>query len=114
MTAFIWKGDEEEGAEFCSLFNVTFPVGQMVSVGHLPPWQINKLRNNPYFTEAPEDAPAPKGSPEQNERDILKQQLDDLGVNYDRRWGLERLRAALAGATAEARSLDVIEGVVNG
>jgi hypothetical protein len=113
MTAFIWKGDEEEGAEFCSLFNVTFPVGQLVDVGHLLPWQVNKLRGNPHFTEAPENAPAPKGNPEQDERAIIKQQLDDLGANYDKRWGIDRLRAALEGATREP--LEVIEGeVVNG
>jgi hypothetical protein len=113
MTAFIWKGDEEEGAEFCSLFNVTFPVGQLVDVGHLLPWQVGKLRGNPHFTEAPENAPAPKGNPEQDERAIIKQQLDDLGANYDKRWGLERLRAALEGATREP--LEVIEAeVVNG
>ena len=47
MTSFIWKGDEDEGAEFCSLFHVTFPVGQSVDVGHLLPWHINKLRGNP-------------------------------------------------------------------
>jgi hypothetical protein len=113
MSAFIWKGDEEEGAEFCSLFNVTFPVGQLVDVGHLLPWQVNKLRGNPHFTEAPENAPAPKGNPEQDERAIIKQQLDDLGANYDKRWGIERLRAALEGATREP--LEVIEAeVVNG
>lgn len=113
MTVFIWKGDEDEGAEFCSLFHVTFPVGQSVDVGLLLPWQINKLRGNPYFTEAPENARAPKGNPEQDERAIIKQQLDDLGVTYDKRWGIERLRAALEGATREP--LEVIEGqVVNG
>ena len=113
MSAFIWKGDEEEGAEFCSLFNVTFPVGQLVDVGHLLPWQVGKLRGNPHFTEAPENAPAPKGNPDQDERAIIKQQLDDLGANYDKRWGIERLRAALEGATREP--MEVIEGeVVNG
>lgn len=113
MPAFIWKGDEEEGAEFCSLFNVTFPVGQLVDVGHLLPWQVGKLRGNPHFTEAPENAPAPKGNPEQDERAIIKAQLDDLGANYDKRWGIERLRAALEGATREP--LEVIDAeVVNG
>jgi hypothetical protein len=113
MTAFIWKGDEEEGAEFCSLFNVTFPVGQLVDVGHLLPWQVGKLRGNPHFTEAPENAPAPKGNAEQDERAIIKQQLDDLGALYDKRWGIDRLRAALEGATREP--MEVIEGeVVNG
>lgn len=108
MTAFIWKGDEDEGAEFCSLFHVTFPVGQPVDVGHLLPWQVNKLRGNPHFTEAPENARAPKGNPEQDERAIIKQQLDDLGVTYDKRWGIERLRATLQGATTEP--LAVIDG----
>ena len=108
MTAYIWKGDEDEGAEFCSLFHVTFPVGQSVDVGHLLPWQINKLRGNPHFTEAPENARAPKGNPEQDERAIIKQQLDDLGVTYDKRWGIDRLRATLQGATTEP--LAVIDG----
>jgi hypothetical protein len=113
MTAFIWKGDDEGGDEFTTLYGVTFSVGQMVEVGHLLPWQINKLRNSLYFTEVPQDAPAPKGSREQDERAIIKQQLDDLGANYDKRWGLDRLRAALEGATREP--LEVIEGeVVNG
>lgn len=112
MTAFIWKGDEEDGVEFCTVFNVTFPVGQLVDVGHLLPWQVGKLRGNPYFTEAPEHAPAPKGNPEQDERAMIKQQLDELGVVYDKRWGLERLRAALEGATTEP--LPVIEGKVDG
>lgn len=112
MTAFIWKGDEEEGVEFCTLFGVTFPVGQLVDVGHLLPWQVNKLRGNPYFTEAPENAPAPKGNPEQDERAMIKQQLDELGVAYDKRWGLERLRATLEGATTEP--LPVIKGKVDG
>ena len=110
---FIWKGDEEEGADFCALFGVTFPVGQLVEVGHLLPWQVNKLRGNPYFTEAPENAPAPKGNPEQDERGIIKQQLDELGVPYDKRWGLERLRATLQGAISEP--LPIIEGdIVDG
>jgi hypothetical protein len=108
MTSFIWKGDEEEGVDFCTLFGVTFPVGQLVEVGHLLPWQVNKLRGNPYFTEAPENARAPKGNPEQDERAIIKQKLDDLGANYDKRWGIERLRAALQGATTEP--LAVIDG----
>ena len=108
MTSFIWKGDEEEGVDFCTLFGVTFPVGQLVEVGHLLPWQVNKLRGNPYFTEAPENACAPKGNPEQDERAIIKQQLNDLGANYDKRWGIERLRAALQGATTEP--LAVIDG----
>jgi hypothetical protein len=113
MTSFIWKGDDEGGDEFTALFGVTFPVGQLVEVGHLLPWQVNKLRNHPYFREAPQDAPAPKGNPEQDERAIIKQQLDELGASYDKRWGLERLRAALEGATREP--LEVIEGeVVNG
>ena len=113
MTAFIWKGDDEGGDDFASLYGVTFPVGQLVDVGHLLPWQVNKLRGNPYFTEAPEDAPAPKGNPEQDERAIIKQQLEDLGALYDKRWGIERLRAALEGATREP--LEVIEAeVVNG
>lgn len=113
MTAFIWKGDEEDGVEFCTVFNVTFPVGQLVNVGHLLPFQVNKLRGNPYFTEVPENAPTPKGNPEQDERAILKQQLDDLGVPFDKRWGVERLRSALLGATSEP--LPIIEGeVLNG
>ena len=58
--------------------------------------------------EAPENARAPKGNPEQDERAIIKQQLDDLGVTYDKRWGIDRLRAALQGATTEP--LAVIDG----
>ena len=107
MTAFIWKGDDEGGDEFTALYGVTFSVGQMVEVGHLLPWQINKLRNSSYFTEVPQDAPAPKGSPEMDERAMIKQQLDDLGVIFDKRWGIERLRAALEGATsAEPVTID--------
>lgn len=113
MTAFIWKGDDEGGDDFTTLYGVTFSVGQSVDVSHLLSWQVNKLRGNPHFTEVPENAPAPKGNPEQDERAVIKQQLDDLGANYDKRWGLERLRAALEGATREP--LEVIEGeVVNG
>jgi hypothetical protein len=108
MTSFIWKGDEDEGAEFCSLFHVTFPVGQSVDVGHLLPWQVNKLRGNPHFVEAPENAPTPKGNPEQDERAIIKQQLGDLGVAFDKRWGIDRLRATLRDATTEP--LAVIDG----
>jgi hypothetical protein len=113
MTAFIWKGDDEGGDEFASLYGVTFSAGAPVDVGHLLPWQVNKLRNHPYFTEVPEDAPTPRGSREQDERAIIKQQLEDLGALYDKRWGIERLRAALQGATREP--MEVIEGeVVNG
>jgi len=103
MAAFIWKGDEEGGDQFASLFGVTFPVGAPVEVGHLLPHQINKLRGNPYFTEVPEQAPEPKGSPEQDERAAIKAQLDEMGIPYDKRWGVERLRAALEG-TQEAEA----------
>jgi hypothetical protein len=107
MTTFIWKGDDEGGDDFASLYGVTFPVGAPVDVGHLLPWQVNKLRNHPYFTEVPEDAPAPKGSPEMDERAMIKQQLEDMGVIFDKRWGIERLRAALEGATnAEPVTID--------
>jgi hypothetical protein len=107
MTTFIWKGDDEGGDEFTTLYGVTFSAGQMVEVGHMLPWQINKLRNHPYFTEVPEDAPKPKGSPEMDERAMIKQQLEDMGVIFDKRWGIERLRAALQGATsAEPVTID--------
>jgi hypothetical protein len=108
MTVFIWKGDDEGGDEFASLYGVTFSAGAPVDVGHLLPWQVNKLRNHPYFTEVPEDAPTPKGNPEQDERAIIKKQLDELGASYDKRWGLERLRATLQDATTEP--LAVIDG----
>lgn len=99
MTAFIWKGDEEGGDQFASLFGLTFTPGVPVECGHLLPHQIRKLRGNPYFTEVPEQAPEPKGSPEQDERALLKAQLDEAGILYDKRWGVERLRAALEGVT---------------
>lgn len=108
MTAFIWKGDDEGGDDFTTLYGVTFSVGQYVDVSHLLPWQVNKLRGNPYFTEVPENAPAPKGNPEQDERAIIKQQLGDLGVAFDKRWGIDRLRATLRDATTEP--LAVIDG----
>ena len=97
MTAFIWKGDEEEGAEFCSLFGLTFPVGVPVDCGHMLPHQIGKLRRNPYFREVPEQAREPKGTPEQDERAALKAMLDRAGIPYDKRWGVERLKATLHG-----------------
>ena len=99
MASFIWKGGEEEGA-FCSLFGLSFPVGQVVDCGHLDGWKVQKLRGNPYFTEVPDEAPAPQDTPEANERTLLKAALDAKGVNYDKRWGVERLRAALEGGEA--------------
>ena len=101
MTAFAWKGDDEGGDDFASLFGLTFAPGVPVECGHLLPYQINKLRNHPYFVEVPDEAPAPKGSPEQNERDAIKAKLDEAGIPYDKRWGLERLKAVLEG-TSEA------------
>lgn len=103
MTAFIWKGDDEGGDGFASLFGLTFSVGVPVECGHLPPHQIRKLRGNPYFSEVPEHAPEPKGSPEQDERSAIKAQLDAAGMPYDKRWGIERLRAVLEG-TSEAET----------
>ena len=103
MTAFIWKGDEEGGDDFTALFGVTFSVGVPVAVDHLLPHQVRKLRGNPRFVEVPETAPEPKGSPEQDERAAIKAQLDEMGIPYDKRWGVERLRAALEG-TQEAEA----------
>lgn len=97
MTAFIWKGDDEGGDDFASLFGLTFSVGVPVECGHLLPHQIRKLRGNPYFTEVPEQAPEPKGSPEQDRRAELKALLDKAQIPYDKRWGEERLQAALDG-----------------
>lgn len=103
MTAFIWKGDDEGGDDFASLFGLTFSVGVPVECGHLLPHQIRKLRGNPFFTEVPEQAPEPKGSPEQDERTRIKAELDAKGIPYDKRWGLERLQAVLDG-TSEAET----------
>jgi len=42
-----------------------------------------------------------------DERAMIKQQLEDMGVIFDKRWGIERLRAALQGATsAEPVTID--------
>lgn len=99
MPAFVWKRGEEEGA-FCSLFGLTFTDGQATDCGHLLPWQVQKLRGNPHFMEVPEGAPAPQDTPAENERNQLKAELEAKGINYDKRWGVERLRAALDGGEA--------------
>jgi hypothetical protein len=115
MTQFTWKGDEG-GADYCSAYGVTFKRGVPAPCDHLLPWQANKLRHNPWFDEVPE-APLPQepanepaipeelirpqvvappvDTVEMDERAILKADLDKLGVEYDRRWGVERLRQTL-------------------
>lgn len=45
--------------------------------------------------EKPEHA-----APEEDERSELRGTLDGLGIHYDKRWGVERLKEALAGSGA--------------
>lgn len=57
--------------------------------------------------KAPPQAPEPDadtGSDDNQRQQITdaREALDALGVKYDKRWGLDKLQAALDGATAKA------------
>lgn len=96
MTSFIWKGDDEGGDDFASLFGLTFHVGTPVNCDHLLPHQIEKLRGNPYFTEIPGEAPEPSGwATVSDMKAELMAELDAAGIVYDRRWGPARLKRRL-------------------
>ena len=45
---------------------------------------------------------APRAMPAGDDRDTLRRQLQDLGIEPDMRWGLQRLRDELEAATAPA------------
>ena len=80
-------GNPEDATEdrVCVVFGVEFPVGEWVEVSN------EKLAANPMFeVDADED-----GSPEATV-DELRARLDELGVKYHHKAGVEKLTELLA------------------
>ena len=72
----------------------TFPANVPVEV--TTPFILRKAAGNPFF-DVDGEAKAP---PEPDEKDALQAEAEALGIYFDKRWGVAKLRAAIAAAKA--------------
>lgn len=96
MAKFTYNGDHEE----VTTWGVTFPRGVPVEVTE--PTLLRKLPGNSEFSLVPEPQPEPTTEPKQDEQEdggetveSLRAKLDELGIEYDARWGFKRLAALI-------------------
>lgn len=106
MADVIWLGDEDPSAQVIDQYGYTFVKGQPTEVEDKDA-AIAKLKDNPFFSFKKADPvdskePKPKDPDEGTEIAAVRKELDDMGVKYDGRSGIDTLRTKLAAEKAKA------------
>jgi len=101
-----WLGDEDPSQQVIEQYGHTFVKGEPTPIDDNGPY-VAKLRANGFFSFGKDadliesDAPQPIDPDSGTEIAAVRAELDGLGVKYDGRTGLDKLRQTLAAEQAK-------------